>query len=609
MLTRILKHVKTVFRPELFTMFQREYSRQQFLNDVIAGIIVGIVALPLAIAFGIASLGPGPDSLQRGLFTAVIAGFIVSCLSGSRVQIGGPTGAFIVIVYGIVANPSLGIDGLLCATLLAGIMLLLMGVSGLGDLIKYIPYPVTLGFTSGIAVVIATSQLQSFFGIDLGDDTMPGGFVSRILMLLKHSGATNLHALALSGASVAIIVVVGKFSKRIPGSLVAVLLGTLVVACFNLPVDTIGQPLGKEPISLAMGFPELKVPTFNLERLNSVFSAAVAIAMLGAIESLLSAVVADSMIGTRHRSNTELIAQGVANIVTPLFGGIPSTGAIARTATNIRNGGRTPVAGIVHAVTLLLIVLCCGPYAAMIPMPVLAGILIVVAFNMSHYQVFLRMFRAPKSDLCVMLITFLLTVLLDLTIAIPAGLILASFMFMRRMEQLFSMEEIEHQLFNVSDDGSEAAVFGARGNSMIQLSDIPPGVRAYDISGPFFFGTTGKFQKAIDNRSIRVLVLRMKNVPSMDVSGLNVLEELIMRARKGKTTILFSGIRQQPLSVIRRFGMLEMIGLENIHASIVDAVIHAAEIVEQELHEERLMHEKTTSPDIAEPSIFLPPSS
>ncbi len=587
----MLKRLEAVFgtfRPQLLTCFRRGYSRRAFLNDLLAGVIVGIVALPLAIAFGVASLGPGPDSVQRGLYTAIIAGFLISFFSGSRVQIGGPTGAFIVIVAGIVREQ--GIEGLLVATFLAGILLILMGFFGMGTLIKYIPYPVTLGFTSGIAVVIAVSQLQMFFGIDLRGESLPGETLGKLKILLRHAETINWQAFALAGLSMLIVLVTPWFSKRIPGALLAVIFGTLAVSLFGIPVDTIGKPLGGEPVSLQMGFPGISLPNFQGLDGNVVFRAAVTIAMLGAIESLLSAVVADSMIGSKHRSNTELIAQGIANTLTPLFGGIPATGAIARTAVNLRNGGRSPVAGMVHALVLLGIVLGFGKYAAMIPMPVLAGILIVVAINMSQYRVFLRLFRAPKSDVFVMICTFLLTVLLDLTIAIPVGLIIASFLFMHRMEQLFVMGHISNRLHAVGDEDLE------EDRTVLQLFEIPDGVRAYNLKGPFFFGTTDKFQRAIDDVNIRVLVLRMRQVPSMDVSGLNALEELLLRAEKGNTTVLISGLRPQPLRVIERFGLMQEIGPENVHQTMVEAIRHAGEIVEEELrygHAQRQVAEES----------------
>jgi SulP family sulfate permease len=379
----------------------------------------------------------------------------------------------------------------------------------------------------------------------------------------------------------AIIIFTPRLTHRIPGTLIAVLLSTLLVALFGLPVDTIGQPVGQAPIPLEMGLPAFSLPQFTWHQMDDIVRAALVIAMLGAIESLLSAVVADGMVGTRHRSNTELVAQGIANVVTPFYGGIPATGAIARTATNVRNGGRTPVAGIIHALVLLLIVLCFGKYASMIPMAALAGILLSVAINMSEYRMFLRMlYRAPKSDTAVMLITFLLTVFLDLTVAIPVGLVLASFLFMHRMEKEFGTGRVEHNLQAFSDDDPHEDPFA------IRLFDVPDGVLVYDIHGPFFFGAANKFQTAIEDKSARVAIFRMRNVPVMDATGINVLEEYMVRAQKTRTTILFSGIRPQPMSVMRKFGLLDRIGMENIHQTIVETLLHAADIVEKELHQE-----------------------
>ncbi|MGL6195497.1 MAG: SulP family inorganic anion transporter, partial [Thermoguttaceae bacterium] len=467
-----------------------------------------------------------------------------------------------------------------CATILAGVILAAMGLCGLGSLIRYVPYPVTLGFTSGIAVVIAASQLQMFFGIDLGEDKLPGQFIAKMQVLFTHADSINWYACALAISTVVIIFLTDKWTKnRIPGSLLAVVLGTILVSAFHIPVDTIGQPVGKEPISLALSFPGFSFPNFDLTKIKLILSAALTIAMLGAIESLLSAVVADEMINTKHNSNTELIAQGIANIVTPFFGGIPSTGAIARTATNIRSGGRTPIAGIVHAVTLFLIVLYLGNYAAMIPMPVLAGILMVVAIRMSQYSLLLKMFLAPKSDIAVLWITLLLTVFFDLTIAIPVGLILASFLFMRRMEMLFVTGNITNRFFRVEEGfDSNESIFGSFPRN---FGDIPEGMQAFDVRGPFFFGTVGKFQEAIDDQNVPVLILRMKHVPAMDVTGLNVLEDLLIRARLGNTVILFSSLQSQPLRVIRQFGLHKKIGEENIHKSVDDAVSHAIQIVKK----------------------------
>ncbi len=511
------------FRPQFFSVLHEGYSARQFAGDLVAGIIVGIVALPLAIAFGLAS---GVTAAQ-GLYTAIIAGVLISLFSGSRVQIGGPTGAFIVIVYGIIQSQ--GIEGLMLATILAGVMMVAMGLCGLGTLIKYIPYPVTLGFTAGIAVVIATSQIPQLFGFVLGEEKVPAKFIEKILFFSRHLDDVNLWALGLSVFSIAIILLTPRFTKRIPGSLVAVLVVTILVAFFKIPVDTIGQTIGQPATPLEMGLPKFAFPVIDwasiLPNLTHVFSAAVAIAMLGSIESLLSAVVADGMIGTKHRSNTELVAQGIANVATPFFGGIPATGAIARTATNVRNGGRTPIAGLIHAAVLLLIVLCFGEYAAMIPLAALAGILITVALNMSEYRLFVKMIRrAPKSDVAVMLLTFFLTVFLDLTIAIPVGLILASFLFMRRMESTFGTGIVDSQLYRLGEDDPHEDPMALR------LYDVPEGVHVYDISGPLFFGAAGKFQAAIEGEHCRVIVLRMRNVPVMDATGVNALEELLLHA-------------------------------------------------------------------------------
>ena len=564
------------FHPQILSVLHEGYTLKQFFGDLIAGIIVGIVALPLAIAFGIAS----GVTAEQGLYTAIIAGFLISVFSGCRTQIGGPTGAFIVIVYGIVQT--LGLQGLMLATILAGVLLLIMGLCGLGTLVKYIPFPVTLGFTAGIAVVIATSQVPQLFGFALGDEKVPAEFVEKIIFFVHHIDVINFYALGFAVLTVAIVYTVPYLTKRIPGSLVAVILCTLLVQIYNIPVDTIGQAIGKAPVPLELGLPKFVNPVSDwnsvMPNLSNIFSAAIAIALLGSIESLLSAVVADGMTGTKHRSSTELVAQGIANIVTPFFGGIPATGAIARTATNIRNGGRTPVAGIIHAVVLLGIVLCFGKYAAMIPLATLGGILITVAINMSEYRLFRTMvFRAPKSDVAVMLITFFLTIFLDLTISIPTGLILASFLFMRRMEMAFNTGSIDHRLSALSEDDPHEDPISLR------IFDVPEGVHIYEISGPFFFGVANKFQAAIEGKACRVIILRMKNVPVMDATGVNALEEMLRRARKDQTTVLFTGIRPQPHAVMRKFGLLEQIRSEHIHETIVEALLHAAEIVEEEL--------------------------
>ncbi|MDR2762294.1 MAG: STAS domain-containing protein [Planctomycetaceae bacterium] len=568
-----------VFQPQLLTVLREGYALRQFFNDLIAGIIVGVVALPLAIAFGLAS----GVSVEQGLYTAIIAGFIVSLFSGSRVQIGGPTGAFIVIVYGIVESQ--GIQGLWAATILAGIILAIMGLSGMGSLIKYIPYPVTLGFTAGIAVVIAMSQVPELFGFHWEEGIKaPSEFIGKLVFFYKHSNSINLWSTAIAALSIFIILVSPRITKRVPGSLFAVLICTLIVTVFHLPVDTIGQSLGHAPTELKLGIPQFSTPTIDWSKISPIFSAAVTIAMLGAIESLLSAVVADGMIGTKHSSNTELVAQGIANIVVPFFGGIPATGAIARTATNIRNGGRTPVAGLIHAITLFVIVLFFGKYAAKIPLAALAGILITVAINMSQCRLFSKViFRAPKSDIAVMLITFLLTVFLDLTIAIPVGLILASFLFMRRMEGMFDAGSVDNRLYKLCDDDPDEDPFALR------LFEVPDGVHVYEIYGPFFFGAASKFQAALTGISCRVIILRMRNMPMMDLTGVNVLEELLKHAAKTNMTILLTGVKQQPMNVIKKYGVFERIGQDHIFKTIVEALPAAAEIVEQELTIEKAL--------------------
>jgi SulP family sulfate permease len=567
------------FQPQLFTVIKEGYTLKQFSSDLIAGIIVGIVALPLAIAFGMAS----GVTAEQGLYTAIVAGFIVSVFSGSRVQIGGPTGAFIVIVYGVVQSQ--GLQGLMLATILAGVILIAMGLCGLGTLIKFIPYPVTLGFTSGIAVIIAASQIPQLCGFALGTEKVPAEFIDKLFFFCNHWHTINFWAFGLSLVSIAVILLTPRFTNRVPGSLIAVIVCTLVVCFLRIPVDTIGQTLGQDPTPLEFGLPTFKLPVSDwqsiMPNLSNIFNAAVAIAMLGAIESLLSAVVADGMTSMTHRSNTELVAQGIANVITPFYGGIPATGAIARTATNIRNGGRTPIAGIIHAFTLLAIVLCFGKYAAMIPLAALAGILITVAINMSDYRMFARMiYSAPKSDISVMLITFFLTVFLDLTIAIPVGLILASFLFMNRMEHVFGTGLADNQLHIFDDDPHEDPM-------ALRLFDVPDGVHVYEVHGPFFFGAAGKFQTATAGTSCRVLILRMRNVPIMDATGVNVLEELLRRTDKDKTTVLFSGIQQQPHTVMRRYGLFDKIKTDNIHETIVEALLHAADIVAEELRREK----------------------
>ena len=562
--------MKSVFQPQFFSLFKEGYTRQQFGSDLIAGTITGIVAIPLSIAFGIAS-GATPES---GLYTAIIAGFLISLLSGSRVQIGGPTGAFIVIVYGIIQK--FGFQGLLIATLMAGVILIAMGILRFGAIIKYIPYPVTLGFTSGIAVLIAVTQFRDLFGLQM--ENVPAEFIEKIEAYWHDMHTVNGWAIGISAITVAVVVLMPKLSKRLPGALVAIVLCTVLVVIFRIPVETIGTRFE----NINMGFPKLQIPTFQLSMVRELFPSAVAIAMLGAIESLLSAVVADGMIGGRHRSNTELIAQGVANLASPLFGGLPATGAIARTATNVKNGGRTPIAGITHAIVLLVAVLCLGQMVSLIPMAALAGLLIVVSVNMSEYRLFLRMFKAPKSDIAVMVLTFLLTVLLDLTVAIPLGMIMASFLFMRHMEQMFGAAKMQslHHLSSTDPMENSAALH-------IYEHDIPDEVQIYEINGPFFFGAASRFQTLIQNNMPIVLILRMRNVPVLDATGMNAFEDLVKRAQQKKSTVLIAGIQPQIERKLKKFGLLELVGRANIFNTLVEAIPFAADIVEAELQARR----------------------
>ena len=553
--------MRHLFVPKIVTVFREGYSRELFFGDLSAGIITGIVALPLAIAFAIAS-GVAPE---QGLYTAIIAGVIISLLSGSKVQIGGPTGAFIVVVFSIVQKH--GISGLATATVMAGFILILMGLFRLGDFIKFIPYPVTVGFTAGIAVIIAVTQIKDFFGMSISE--LPSDFYGKIIAYGRHLSSINLASFAIGICTVAIIYLWPRITKRLPGSLMAIILCTSAVCLLKIPVETIGSRFGE----ISSQLPEFKMPGMSVATLKELFPSAITIAMLGAIESLLSAVVADGMTGGRHRSNMELVGQGVANIVSPFFGGIPATGAIARTATNIRNGGRTPVAGIIHALVLLLLLLCLGKLAALIPMAVLAGILIVVAINMSEYHLFLKMFTAPKSDLMVMVSTFLLTVLVDLTVAIQTGMILAAFLFMKRMSQVSGTEVLQSGQGDF-DDGCEDLF-------SISHFTIPHNVEVFEINGPFFFGAARKFQDALNrgDRMPKVLILRMRNVSAMDATGMFALEEMVKRTVGHDSSVIISGIHSQPFRTIRKAGLEDLIGVNHFHKNIAEALQHAEELV------------------------------
>ena len=550
--------------PKLVTTL-KTYDRDQFLGDLTAGVIVGVVALPLAIAFAIASgVPPG-----RGLWTAIVAGFIISALGGSRVQIGGPTGAFVVIVYGIVQK--YGIDGLTVATLMAGVILVVMGLAKLGSAIKFIPRPVVTGFTSGIAVIIFSGEIKDFFGLSMG--AVPSAFIAKWQAFGAHAGAITPAALGVSVASMAIILLWPRVNRRIPGPFVALIVMTAVVQLLHLPVETIGSRFG----TIAASVPHPQVPHLSLAQISALVGPAFTIAFLAAVESLLSAVVADGMIGSRHRSNMELVAQGVANLAAPLFGGIPATGAIARTATNIKNGGRTPVAGMVHALTLLVITVFVGQWAALVPLSVLAAILVVVAYHMSEWRTFLAELRSPKSDVAVLLTTFLLTLLVDLTVGIGVGMVLAAFLFIRRMAEVTQISPVADE----SDEDAHAGDPYVTDPNAAHRRSVPKGVEVYEINGPFFFGAAEAFRDTIGQvaRKPRVLIIRMRYVPALDSTGMYALSELARRSRKDGTTVLLSDVHMQPMVALSGSPALTEIGEENLFDNLDAALVRARELV------------------------------
>lgn len=550
-----------MFVPKLFSMW-KDYSLKQFSTDAVSGVVVGIVALPLAIAFAIAS-GVSPE---RGLITAVVAGLLISALGGSRVQIGGPTGAFVVIVYGIIQK--YGYEGLQVVTIMAGIMLIIMGLARFGSAIKFIPYPVTVGFTSGIAAIIFISQIKDFCGLKMGN--LPSEFIPKMQAYQAHMGSINPHALMLGCLALLIVVFWHKLSKRIPGSLIAILVCTAIVAVFQWPVETIGSRFGEIPHSL----PKPAFPRITWSALSDFFPPALTVALLAGIESLLSAVVADGMIGGKHRSNMEIIAQGIANIASPLFGGIPATGAIARTATNINNGGRTPIAGIIHAIVLLLIMLLFGKWVTYIPMPALAAILIVVAYNMSEWRSFGMLLKSPRSDVAVLLVTFGLTVLVDLTVAIQYGVVLSAFLFMRRMALVTNVGVITREFKDEAESDDPNA---------INKKDVPAGVVVYEVNGPFFFGASFKFRESMNEigQVPQVMIIRMRNVPCIDATGLHVIKRQYMDSKKMGVGFVISGIHAQPYSVLDQSGFLQEIGAENVCYHIDAALERAREILAQ----------------------------
>ncbi|MBC7789405.1 MAG: sulfate permease [Anaerolineae bacterium] len=546
-----------MFVPQLVTSL-KTYDRQQFTGDLTAGVIVGIVALPLAIAFAIASgVAPG-----RGLYTSIVAGFLISALGGSKVQIGGPTGAFVVIVYGVVQK--YGVDGLVVATLMAGVILIVLGAVRLGAAIKFIPYPVVIGFTSGIAVIIFSSQVKDFLGLRMPN--VPAEFFEKWRAYASHIESVNFTTLAVATLALVIILVWPRINRRIPGTFIALIVTTALVQALDLPVETITGRFGAIDASI----PHPVVPHLSFAQITSLVGPAFTIALLAAVESLLSAVVADGMIGGRHRSNMELVAQGIANVVSPIFGGMPATGAIARTATNVRNGARTPVAGIVHALTLLGITLFAGEWAGLIPMATLAAILIVVAYHMSEWRNFRSELRAPKSDVAVLVTTFALTIVVDLTVAIEVGMVLAAFLFMRRMAEVTNVSIVTRELSDGVDDELTDP------NAM-RRRVVPKGVDVYEINGPFFFGAAEQFKDTIGQIAAKpkVLIIRMRRVPAIDSTGLHALQELVRRGRREGILVLLADVHAQPLIALGKSDLLDEMGEDHVFGNIDDALNHA----------------------------------
>lgn len=550
------------FHPVLFSTF-KSYNKEKFLTDLMAGIIVGIVALPLAIAFGIAS-GVSPE---QGLVTAILAGFIISFLGGSSVQIGGPTGAFIVIVYGIIQE--FGIEGLAIATVMAGIILLLMGIFKLGTIIRFIPYPIVVGFTSGIALTIFTTQIKDLFGLTM--ENVPADFISKWGAYFQCIGTVNWLALAVGLGSILLIVITPKFSKKIPGSLVAIIVMTIVSYIMRHYFGISGLETIGDRFEINASLPQPNGLAFNMSTIHGLLPAAFTIAVLGAIESLLSATVADGVTGHKHNSNTELIAQGAANLIVPFFGGIPATGAIARTMTNINNGGRTPVAGLIHAVVLLLILLFLGPLTKHIPMACLAGVLVIVSYNMSEWRTFKALTRNSHSDVAVLITTFLLTVIFDLTIAIEVGLLLALVLFMKRASEVTKIT-VSKNIVDLSHEGEIT-------HEEEKLS-IPEGVEVYEIDGPFFFGVATKFDECMKSLGDkpRIRIIRMRKVPFIDTTGLHNLEGLYHLSEKEKIKVVLSGVNEQVHAVLKKSGFATMIGEKNICSNIHEALERANEL-------------------------------
>ncbi len=534
----------------------RNYNRQLFTADVLAGLTVGLVALPLAMAFGIAS-GVTP---QSGLYTAVIAGCIISALGGSRTQIGGPTGAFVVIVAGIVTK--FGVAGLAMVTIMAGVILVVMGVTGLGVAVKFIPRPVTVGFTNGIALLIASTQIKDFLGLRIGN--VPSAFIPRIEVLTQNLGSVYWPAVAVSVTSLALIILWPRITRRIPGSIIAMFLATLLVALFKIPIETIGTKFG----GLPTGFPKLAIPAFQVSHIGPLIPSAVTVALLGAVESLLSAVVADGMTGHKHNSNVELVAQGLANLASPLFGGIPATGAIARTATNIRSGAKTPVSGVIHAMTLLAILLVAAPLAKFVPLATLAAVLFIVSYNMGEWREIGNILRLSKADIAVWAATFLLTVVADLTVAVEVGIVLAALLYIYRIAQTTTVELVT------------ADYIQAGKAHILQDKEVPSYAAILRIHGPFLFGTTDKLEEATaDLDSLPpVVILRLRNMTALDATGIHALEEFSKRLRSSGRTLLICGARNQPAQLISRTNFADHIGRKNICPHVQAALDRAREL-------------------------------
>lgn len=542
-----------IFKPKLFTLLKAGIDRKQITKDIFAGIVVGIVALPLAIAFAVAS-GVSPE---KGLITAVVAGFLISLLGGSRVQIGGPTGAFIVIVYGIVEQ--YGVQGLMISTILAGIILIAFGLLKLGQLLKYFPYPLVVGFTSGIALVIFSTQVKDALGLEI--DKVPSEFIEKWQMYFTHLQHVNLYAVGITLVTILITILTPRLTSKVPGSFIAIIAITLGVQLLHIPVTTIESFFGNIQGNISLSW-----PTFEFSNLHTYLAPALTIAMLGSIESLLSAVVADGMIGGNHRSNTELIAQGIANVVTPFFGGIPATGAIARTATNIKNGARTPIAGMVHAITLLLIMLLFGSWAKLIPMSCLAGILIVVSYNMSEWRSFRSILKGSGFDIIILLSTFLLTVLVDLTIAIEVGVVLSALLFMKRMTDMGTNGSTEADSDLIKD-----------------YSDLPEDISIYEISGPFFFASAKEYASTIKVIGLKskVLIIRMRHVPFIDSTGIHNLKDVLKSLKQDGVDIVLSGVNPTVMTDLEKNQVFSIIDRNRVFDSFETAIQYAQTLVQE----------------------------